>query len=59
MVNFPRTHAILHTLPMAAQKMIRAWFKRGIPIAVKRLVQFPHLYAAISQDLADSDSRTS
>jgi hypothetical protein len=54
MINFPHTHAILHTLPMAAQKMIRAWFVRGVPIAVKRLVQFPHLYEAIKADLSST-----
>jgi hypothetical protein len=58
MLNYPNTHAILNTLPLKAQKTVRAWFKRGVPIAVKYLIRFPHLYEAIKSDLADDDSHS-
>ena len=39
--------------------MVRAWFIRGMPIAVMALVRFPHLYEAVKGDLTDNDSHTS
>jgi hypothetical protein len=48
--DFPDTHAMLHTLPLPVQKMVRAWFRRGVPIGVDRMCEYPQLYTAICAD---------